>query len=120
VLRTDCTDIQELQIRRIVLHVNHVTILAALIGWTVLIRTLDILYVRKSWVQVSELIQQNLIALCGGSLDAALHDKATLSVLLIVCTLQALSVEFSTRDIMVEIIITGRAPLHFLAIVTVF
>ena len=119
-LRTDCTDIQELQIRRIVLHVNHVTILAALIGWTVLIRTLDILYVRKSRIQVSELIQQNFVSLCGGSLDAALHDKATLSVLLIICTLQALSVEFSTRDIMVEIVVTRWTPLHLLAIVTVF
>lgn len=75
---------------------------------------------RKSRVQVSELIQQNLITLCCSSLNAALHYKAALGVLLIICTLPTLSVEFFTRDIMEEIIITNRAPLHFLAIVLSF
>ena len=75
---------------------------------------------RKSRIQVSELIQQNLIALCRRSLDAALHNQAALSILLIICTLQTLSVEFSTRHIMVEIVVTSWAPLHLLAIVIVF
>ena len=69
---------------------------------------------------MSELIQQNFVSLCSRSLDAALHYEATLSVLLIICTLETLSVEFSFRNIMVEIIVTLWAPLHFLAIVTVF
>ena len=75
---------------------------------------------RKSRIQVSELIQQNLVTLCSRSLDAALHNQAALSILLIVCTLQTLSVEFSTRYIMVEIVVTSWAPLHLLAIVIVF
>ena len=84
-LTAHVTDIDEFQIHRIVLEIDHIA-LAPSIASTTAVRALNHRRVRIGVVEASEFIEQNLVALAGALLHQLLYDEPALLLGLLMTT----------------------------------